>query len=114
MNEENLKDLVNPEVYDKIDKSTELWDQAKEIHNTMQSIEAAHDKAKKLNDHSWNIAFQVGGITTLRLENSEVLSAEILEAIKNFLALLEAIHYAERKAVIKEFNNSLKTKDDGK
>lgn len=113
MKKEEIKDLVNPEVFKTVDTSSSLFIRAGKINNTMHDLEQASEKTRKLSGR-WRFHLEIGGSTIINLQDSEVLHEEIWEAMGQFISLLEAIHYSERKATIIEFNNSLKKADDGK
>ncbi len=111
---DQLKELVDPKIYNVVDKSTDIYCLLGGIQDTMNRIEKAGEYVKKnFDSNNWRINIESGSNTFLQLGSSDVLSPQILEVVKQLITLLEAIHYAERKQTIIDFNNSLKENDDG-
>ena len=112
---DQLKVLVSPDVYEKVDKSTDLYLRLGDIQDTMNRIEQAGNKVKKnLDPKNWILVIESRSNTILRVGSTDVLSPLILETVNQLISLLEAIHYSERKQTIIDFNNSLKENNDGK
>lgn len=111
---EDLKDLVHTEVYDKVSAAGKLYGIADRINEKMEELEKAQGTMQEREIRQWSLRLEFNHMSAIQLSEKDELSGEIFEAVNQFLTLLEAIHYSERKATIIEFNNSLKKADDGK
>lgn len=110
---EVLKDLVHTDVYDRVSLAGELYGKADRINTQMEELDKAELTLQERVINQWNIRVEVNHMSALQFSDKSELAPEILEAVKQLITLLEAIHYSERKAIIIEFNNSLKKADDG-
>lgn len=111
---EDFREFVSPGVAGTVEAAGLLYGKGRRIHNKMEEIEQAEEKMKKNKSiRTWTLRFETDSMQVITLSSKDELSAEIWEATLQYLTLLEAIHYSERKATIIEFNNSLKKADDG-
>lgn len=111
---EQLKALVNPEVYDIVDKATDHYIRAGKIQERYIKLEEVQEQLKKHTINQWNLRLEVNHMTKIAFDHEGVLAPLVWETIIQLLSLLEAIHYSERKDAIIKFNNSLKSISDGK
>lgn len=111
---EDFKEFVNPEVVGLVEGSGAIYGKGHRIHDKMEDLEKAQETWKKKKGVStWGIRIESNSMMVIDFSSKDELSAEIWEATMQYLTLLEAIHYSERKAAIIEFNNSLKKYDNG-
>lgn len=111
---EDLKELVSKDVYDKVTEAEATWKRGFRANEMLDNLEVA--QGEMLNReviNGWYLKIQMGGMELIKFDQSDECSNEIWEAILQFLTLLEAIHYSERKQAIIDFNNSLKNLTNG-
>lgn len=110
-----IRELVDDQVYETVDNSTDLYVRLSKIQDGMNKAESAGAFLKKnLDPNNWTLVIQSRNNNILRLDNEDILAPLIIETLKQLMDLLEAIHYSERKQTIIDFNNSLKECNDGK
>jgi len=111
---EDFREFVSPRVAGTVEAAGVLYGKGHRIHDKMEELEAAQEKMKQNKAvRTWGLRFETDSMQVITLSSKDELSAEIWEATLQYLTLLEAIHYSERKQAIIDFNNSLKKADDG-
>ena len=110
---EQLKEFVNPEIMEKIDKAADILLRLEKIHTRMIQLEEVQGTMQERQINQWSLRLEINHMTAINFHEKDVLKSEVWEAIGQFMSLLESIHYSERKQAIIDFNNSLKDSNDG-
>jgi hypothetical protein len=111
---EQIKEHLSPEVYEVVEAAVKLYGHADKIHERYKKLEEVQEHLKKHTIHQWSLRLEANHMNQIEFTEKDVLNPLVWETIMQLLSLLEAIHYSERKAAINQFNNSLKTSNDGK
>lgn len=115
--EQELQNMVNPEVYSRVDYGLTKYQQAKDAKEMMDKCtKVLGHIRKKTKQERWNLSFEIGGFREFGISNDSPFSELTFETIKQLFTLLETLYYNEMKEAIEEFNDTMKVKieEDGK
>jgi hypothetical protein len=105
---EVIKEMVDQEVFQKVDKGTDSFQKAANADRGYQEAQRAVQIWKKNPKNSrWEIRINCDGTNIYQSCSDYPFSDLIGAAIQQLLELLSAIHFTERHEAIKEFNKSL-------
>lgn len=109
-----VKDMVNPVVFQKVDKATDLFLKACDAQaGMMKTADALTAWDKNRGKDRWEFQLKIGGMNQITIGENSPFADLVGETIKQFLQLLDAIYFTERHSAIKEFNQILEEKKDG-
>lgn len=107
-----VKDLMDQDVFDTVEKASDLILKAQEIRQEARQLDDFADKIKK--EGPWELKINRAGTNIIYFSQKTTLAPQIYEVIVQMINLLDALHYSELKDCIMKFNNSLNAITDGK
>lgn len=117
--ENDLKKMVNPEVYSRVNSALEIYRKADLTKTLMDNCTKAIAQIKRTPNARWHLRFSMSGSTVIELTTEDDKDPHIeltLETLKQFFLLLETLYYNELKGLTEQFDKSLtkKIEEDGK
>lgn len=113
LEELSTKELVDQGVYTKVDEAVKVYHKLMDAQAGLSNVEKAIDQWKKKEKSRWELRISVGGMNIVQLDSENTYSNLTGELVAQFLTVLEALYYNERKEAIKEFNKSLEEPKNG-
>lgn len=109
---EKTKEIVDPDVYNRVDRGVDLFNKIDWLRKRMEMCEVASEAFKKGEFH---VRIRNGNDYLFfdYDSNDNQEPPQIKKIFEQTISVMEAIYYAEMNAARKEFNNLLKTDKDG-